>query len=223
MVLTIANWNWKLIQAGNADTFESAWSGALFLEFWTATMMYFVVDLAWVASTPICVKSPGTIVKVNTNCMMYHRAYDTYTHSQQHHMLVVFYMVAPLIWPEYRWFMGALLTVEINTWFLIARRLAYKRRVNSLAKRCIGGCFYGSWLLIRCGIYPSVLVRFLQLWLIALDETGTLLHWPIVFLPIHTILCLLNLKWTYDLFKPIVSKWISPQQQENGASPSSGL
>jgi hypothetical protein len=34
-------------------------------------------------------------------------------------------------------------------------------------------------------------------------------HWPMIFIPIHFFLCLLNLKWTYDLFQPIVNRWIS--------------
>jgi hypothetical protein len=30
-----------------------------------------------------------------------------------------------------------------------------------------------------------------------------------VFIPVHFFLCLLNLKWSYDLFEPVVRKWIS--------------
>lgn len=29
------------------------------------TVLYFLIDLVWVARTPICVKSPGIIVKVS--------------------------------------------------------------------------------------------------------------------------------------------------------------
>lgn len=105
--------------------------------------------------------------------------------------------------------MGACLSVEINTWFLIARRVAYKRSdtVSELLTELISICFYASWILIRCIVYPGILLVFLKMANDAIVETGTCLHWPIIFLPVHGFLCVLNLIWTYDLFKPIVKRW----------------
>ena len=125
-----------------------------------------------------------------------------------------------MIWPEYRWFMGACLTVEINTWFLIARRWCYKNSVAQWVQKFVVSFFYVSWIVVRCVIYPTILVIFLRMVDEAYKETGTLAHWPIIFLPIHFVLCGLNLKWTYDLFKPIVKEWIG---SGTGAAPSSGL
>lgn len=61
--LTIANWDWSLLLAGRTP--EEAWTGAYFALYWALTMLYFVVDLAWVALVPTCVKSPGVIIKVS--------------------------------------------------------------------------------------------------------------------------------------------------------------
>ena len=37
-----------------------------------------------------------------------------------------------------------------------------------------------------------------------LEERGTLMYSPeVAFMPVHFALCLLNLKWTYDLFRPM--------------------
>ena len=135
--------------------------------------------------------------------------------------------MAPMMWPQYRWFMGACLTVEINTWFLIARRWCFRKSVPGWAKRAVSWSFYVSWVAIRCGVYPTILYIFLTMVDTAYTETGTILHWPIVFLPIHCVLCVLNIKWTYDLFRPIAKKLLSgsnaTQQQQQQQQPSSGL
>jgi len=200
--LTILNWDWRKIQSGHG--LEESWTGDLFIEYWFATQLYFVVDLLWVANVPTCVKSPDTIIK--------------------HHFIAIFYLTAPLIWPQYRWFMGACLSVEINTWFLIARRAAYKRSdaVSQQITELISVCFYGSWILIRCIIYPGILMVFLSMARDIVIDTGTCLHWPIIFLPVHGFLCILNLKWTYDLFHPIIKKWWIHQEYAN-VGISSGL
>ena len=143
----------------------------------------------------------------------------------QHHMLAILYLMAPLIWPEYRWFMDACLTVEINTWFLIARRWCYKNRVSRPIQQIVVACFYLSWIAIRCIIYPTILAIFLSMVDEGWKRTGTLMHWQMLFLPIHFVLCGLNLKWTYDLFKPIVLEWIGQSDKGNkkGTALSSGL
>jgi len=152
-------------------------------------------------------------------------------------MVAIAYLSAPIAWPQYRWFMGACLTVEINTWFLILRRVVYKRGAGGgtdLARpapttsaaaagdesRCPGGggciaalaasasrravsfAFYLSWIAIRCCIYPAILVVFLLMARDKISETGVFWHWPMVCIPVHFFLCVLNLKWSYDLFLP---------------------
>ena len=116
-------------------------------------------------------------------------------------------MFAPILWPEYRWFMGALLSVEINTWFMILRRVVYKKKIVMLSD-AVSFSFYLSWIVIRCGIYPAILLHFLVLAKLAIGETGRLWHWPMIFIPVHCVLCCLNLKWSVDLFYPIVKSWV---------------
>jgi hypothetical protein len=123
----------------------------------------------------------------------------------QHHIVAILYLSAPLALPEFRWFMGACLSVEINTWFLILRRYKRKDR-NPMLQEIVSWLFYVSWVAIRCFVYPAIMVVFLQMAHEEVVKTDTLWHWQFIFLPIHFFLCLLNLKWTYDLFEPIVKR-----------------
>lgn len=119
--------------------------------------------------------------------------------------------------------MGACLSVEINTWFLILRRVIYKRQESlpAVLVELVSLCFYISWIIIRCIIYPAILVVFLQLAVKEVEITNKFWHWPMLFIPVHLILCLLNLKWSYDLFTPIIAKWL--KQDKAQISVSSGL
>ena len=128
------------------------------------------------------------------------------------------YLFAPIAYPEYQWFMGAILSVEINTWFLIARRLVYGSRNNatttppstllSVTQFIISSLFYLSWIVIRCYLYPSYLIWFFVMAEERIRETQVYFHNEMIFICVHTVLCLLNLKWSYDLFTPIVKRWL---------------
>lgn len=122
--------------------------------------------------------------------------------------------------------MGIVLSVEVNTWFLILRRVIYKSAtpenpVNPTVAWLVSGMFYISWVVIRCFVYPAVMVKILFLAKELIEETGTCLHAAILFIPFHGILCALNLKWTYDLFKPIVNRWVGTGPKQ--VSVSNGL
>lgn len=64
VLLTVVNYDWQKVV--NELSPESAWTGDYFFAYWSATMLYFIVDLIWVAVVPICVKSPNVIIKVRT-------------------------------------------------------------------------------------------------------------------------------------------------------------
>ena len=64
------NWDWNGFLQGR--TLETAWTGDYFMLLWSAFVLYFLVDLVWVAYTPTCVKSPGTIVKVSIHSVHIH-------------------------------------------------------------------------------------------------------------------------------------------------------
>ncbi|KAL3932395.1 MAG: hypothetical protein SGARI_003974, partial [Bacillariaceae sp.] len=144
VALNVMNWNWEvLMNLKKKQTVADAWTGDWFeLFFWT-TAMYFVADLIWVITTPNCVKSPSVII--------------------QHHLVTMFYILVPYYQPDVRWCMGACMSVEINTWFLIARRVFNKQgfppwiidlSVVSIRIKLISICFYVTWIGIRVILYP---------------------------------------------------------------------
>lgn len=102
--------------------------------------------------------------------------------------------------------MGACLMVEVNTWFLILRRVLFKRQCSPMSQSIVGAGFYISWILIRVLLYPAIFVIFCCMARQKILETGKLFHWPMVFIPVHCFLCILNLKWTYDLFSPMLRR-----------------
>ena len=132
-------------------------------------------------------------------------------------------MSAPIVYSEHRWFLGACLTVEANTWFLILRRVVYKRHtyVPEFFQKLVDALFYTTWIVVRLFIYPAILAIFLSMAVQAVRDTGIYWHNAMVFIPVHAFLCLLNLKWSYDLFQPIVAKWrMSPGQRAAAAAAS---
>lgn len=173
-----------------------SYTGEYFWTMWAATVIYFFLDLTWVTLVPICVKSPGVIVK--------------------HHIVAMIYLSAPVYYARYRWLMGAVLSVELNTWFLICRRLVYRSsycpsgyaKVSPIITTTVSALFYITWLAIRCYFYPKLLILFFHLWTEEIEIKGKYFFWELLFIPVHAILCVLNLKWTYDLFKPIIKRWI---------------
>lgn len=171
------------------------YTGDYFWTMWAATVIYFFLDLSWVTLVPICVKSPGVIVK--------------------HHIVAMIYLSAPIYYPRYQWLMGAVLSVELNTWFLICRRLVYRSnycpsgyaKVSPIITTAVSTFFYITWVAIRCYLYPHILILFFYLWKDEIDIRGEVFFWELLFIPVHAVLCVLNLKWTYDLFKPIIKRW----------------
>ena len=134
----------------------------------------------------------------------------------KHHIVAMIYLSAPIYYPRFRWLMGAILSVELNTWFLICRRLVYRSnycpsgytKVSPIITTTISTLFYITWLAIRCYLYPKVLILFFLLWKEEIDIQGKYFFWELLFIPVHVVLCVLNLKWTYDLFKPIIKRWM---------------
>jgi hypothetical protein len=79
---------------------------------------------------------------------------------------------------------------------------------------------YITWIGIRCYLYPSYLFMFLRMADERIRETGIFFHKEMIFITVHTVLCALNIKWTYDLFTPIIKRWLGtgPKQMvvQNG-------
>mmetsp|Transcript_11522 Transcript_11522/g.29993 ORF Transcript_11522/g.29993 Transcript_11522/m.29993 type:complete len:129 (+) Transcript_11522:498-884(+) len=82
------------------------------------------------------------------------------------------------------------LLVEVNTFFLILRRLWHVPPVSI--------CFYLTWIGIRLVLYPYLIWEFALLYADKVRQ-GQWLH-PFFFCPaFQTMLTLLNVKWTIDL------------------------
>lgn len=178
----------------NYDFPSGSYNGDYFWTMWMTTLLYFFLDFSWVVLVPTCVNSPGVIVK--------------------HHVVAILYLFAPIFYPDYRWLMGTILSVELNTWFLICRRIVYRSHycpiyptVNPMITTAVSTLFYTTWILIRCFLYPYVLIIFLYMYKDAVESTGKYFFTETIFIFVHAALCVLNLKWTQDLFTPIVKRW----------------
>lgn len=119
------------------------------------------------------------------------------------------YTSCPLRYPEYGCYMGILLSVEMNTWFLILRRVLFVRKethyVPPFLRDLVDFSFYSSWILIRVVAYNKILWDFIPM-LAKRYEMQVEVVLPTLFVGTQAILNLMNLKWTYDLFLPIVKR-----------------
>jgi len=178
------------IPSGKA-TLQTLWTGQLWEAFWWTTFAYFSVDLLFVVSLPKCVRSPGVII--------------------YHHMATILYIMVPKRHPKLCWLMGCCMVVEVNTWFLIARRSFNKRgdkpfapgvaMGKSLRLATVSTCFYISWFAIRIIFYPYLLT---EIFIVAYDHwvlIGTLVNLVSLTPIIQFILMCMNFKWTFDLIR----------------------
>lgn len=189
IVLDVMNWNWDtLFNLKKKQTFADAWTGDYFYAFFGLTVAYFLADLLWILLVPKCVRSPSTII--------------------QHHIATILYMMVPYFTPDLRWCMGACISVEINTWFLIARRVFNKAGFPpwvidlsfvSIRVKLISIGFYVTWIAIRCILYPVMMVFIMNRWWSHTQKIGTYFNIELINPILHSTFCLLNLKWTYDL------------------------
>ena len=206
VALNVINWNWEMMLSMPS---KSAWTGDFFDLFFGVTFLYFVVDLLWILLIPSCVKSPATII--------------------QHHVATMLYIMIPYFVPAYRWCMGACMIVEVNTWFLIARRVFNKQGFPpwvidlsfvSIRVKLISLFFYVTWIAIRCILYPYLLWPFAQAWVEHSAKVGTKMNIVMLCVPLHACFCLLNLKWSYDLLMSKIRYW---RRRGNWKEASKGL
>eukprot|EP00339_Tiarina_fusa_P023123 CAMPEP_0117011752 /NCGR_PEP_ID=MMETSP0472-20121206/10043_1 /TAXON_ID=693140 ORGANISM="Tiarina fusus, Strain LIS" /NCGR_SAMPLE_ID=MMETSP0472 /ASSEMBLY_ACC=CAM_ASM_000603 /LENGTH=346 /DNA_ID=CAMNT_0004714657 /DNA_START=128 /DNA_END=1168 /DNA_ORIENTATION=+ len=229
VVLNGMNWDWeKLLRLGvvlqvfgkdvaaeDTISVEDAWTGDRFHVFFFTVYLYFICDLSWVIAMPNCVKSPATIY--------------------QHHVVTMLYLLVPWYRPHLRWCMGACMSVELNTWFLIARRVFNKKGISpwinidlfsfvSIRVKFISMGFYSTWIVIRCIVYPVMLVYLTKCWWSASMASGNPFNLELVNPVMQSVFCLLNFKWTYDLIKSKI-RYYKQNQQPGGEqyTPDKGL
>jgi len=197
IALNLKNWSCSIILGCGHWSVEGKyavtkiWHGEFFLAFWWTTLAYLIVDILFVLLLPQCVRSPKVIV--------------------QHHVATIGYIFIPLFRPQYGWLMGACMIVEVNTWFLIARRSFNKRGdkpfttgvpvIKSFRMLIVSSCFYVTWFVIRLGFYPYLLVVIVQEWLFETKRVGTPLNLIAITPVFQCIFIFLNIKWTIDLLR----------------------
>lgn len=199
VVLNFLNWDWDRMIYGSNTTevpFVHAWTGQYFHVFFWTTVAYFTIDLAWVCLIPKCVKSPSTII--------------------QHHIAVFAYLILPYFLPKVRFLMGVLMSVELNTWFLIARRVFNKQGFSpwkldipyfiSVRVKLISIFFYITWIMIRCVMYPYVLYV-LCFPLIREKEFKDVKNSISIAIFIQAVFCFLNGKWSLQLLNSKIRQW----------------
>jgi len=198
VVLNAMNWNWDiLLDPYSKKSVQQAWTGEWFEWFWLATFLYFIIDLIWVMVLPTCVKSPGTIIK--------------------HHVATLLYIFLPYLLPHLQWAMGACMSVEANTWLLIARRVFNREGFQpwvislpplfSIRVKLISIFFYFTWITIRCILYPYLWVHFVDMYKEISKETGSNVNYELIVVLLHTVFCILNFKWSYDLLMSKIRYW----------------
>lgn len=205
-MLNVLNWDWDKLGRGDIFSksgiaFRDCWTGEYFDLFFSMTLAYFLIDLAWVAVIPKSVKSPATIV--------------------QHHIATLAYLYIPYRFESFQFLFGVDMMVEVNTWFLIARRATNKNglppwklelpHLFSVKVKLISIFFYLTWIIIRCVLYPYVLAIFYSLL-----KTKSLTPHEEVALTIaaflQAIFCFLNATWTIDLIKSKIKQHRSKQK-----------
>lgn len=201
--LNAMNWSWGKILAGEVDGARDAWHGEYFQEFWWTTLAYFVIDLLWVVMIPGTVRSPSVIVI--------------------HHSIVLVYIMVPWLYHSLGYAMGACMSVELNTWFLIARRMFNQRGLNPFGAGGLGEVggikikltsvgFYLSWVLVRLVLYPALVPVFWGEYLAATESLGTYVNAVAVAPVFQVLLTCLNVKWSLDLLFSKLNKSKEPSK-----------
>ena len=176
--------------------FVNAWTGEYFQYFFWTTVAYFLVDMIWVSVIPRCVKSPSTIIT--------------------HHIAVFVYLSIPYLYPQCRFLMGVCMSVELNTWFLIARRVFNKQGTPpwkfdipyliSVRVKLISIFFYTTWISIRCIVYPYVLYV-LAFKLLPHKDYADIKYTLIAAILLQSVFCWLNAKWSFQLLNSKLRQW----------------
>lgn len=142
-------------------------------EFW-CFFIYIVVDTLWLIIKPRSVVSPNAIIAHHAVC-------------------IIGWMLPALNNQIYADWVSYGLLVEINTWFLIARRTWKDISFFSI-------CFYICWFLLRLIMYPVVLYQFTRFIYENYRSSVQTVHYS-AFIQWVFMLALtgLNYKWTIDM------------------------
>lgn len=152
------------------------WDVLTFAFYIKAFILYCFIDTVWLILKPKSVASPTTIF--------------------YHHIATIAGLVAVLnVGPEFIIIGAAGGLIEINTFFLIARR-------NYQSSAILNALFFASWVIIRLFLGPWILytaINLVQKHYDALNEYPIHLIEAITIVLVTIGLNILNFKWSYDL------------------------
>jgi len=197
ILLNIMNWAsphtlWGPEGLRKDVSLEMLWEGGFSEEFWWLSLGYFVFDFLFVFTFPKCVHSPEVVL-----C---------------HHVAAMNYILVPKFFPEFMWVMGAVMSVEVNTWFLVARR-AFNTAgekpfttgislFKSFRLGFVSCCFYVSWICNRLLVNMYVLTYIIRTYMdFMVNSLPPPLDIRLVALIVQSSLLSLNIKWTVDLVR----------------------
>ena len=147
----------------------------LWLQFYLFAL-YLLFDTLWVTVRPQSVASPSTIIF--------------------HHLVCLIGWIVPHYSdPSLSMWTSLGLAVEVNTFFLIARRYFGRTMPLQFA-------FYSTWVILRLLLYPVVLYNFVFKYIeySMKKNQGNFLNTGLFVLSTMIFLNMLNLKWSRDLF-----------------------
>jgi hypothetical protein len=94
------------------------------------------------------------------------------------------------------------MTVEINSFFSFARRVAWKK--NHWSGNVFHVLFMLTWILTRVVIYPALMFVYCRIAIKHIPPPFTTFQLAGFALPVHAYFVVMNLIWTRDLFTPII-------------------
>lgn len=138
--------------------------------FW-AFNAYMLIDIIWLLVSPTCVASPALIIL--------------------HHIVAVAGWLTSAFDPNIQPWTSAAVSVELNTFFLIARR-------NFPSNLALDFGFVVTWVALRLGVYPYMVYGYYRKFSEHIHPQHGLNVYSISYICL-LLLMALNLKWSVDL------------------------
>ena len=147
------------------------------LFFWVLYITFFaylILDIIWILVKPNSVGSPVFVLI--------------------HHLICAIAWPLQLLEPKFSYWISLALLVEINTFFITARRYYHKYIILDIF-------FWITWILFRLIMYPYIIYNFISIYqnYSILKETN--INVALIPLFVFIFLTCLNFKWTFDLIK----------------------
>ena len=143
------------------------------LQFYTF-LTYMITDSAWLSLYPESANSPTTVLL--------------------HHFICIIGWCIPLVEPNFQYFISLALLVEINTFFLTARRRFERSALLEFL-------FWASWILCRIILYLALVIIFSATCFEYTRKCGHIFNISVLLYSFLLFLTYLNIVWTIKLLQ----------------------